>query len=79
MLLFRPPSDESVAKYQAPGTLPVLSEKQETMVNTEGPELEGPATEITRELQNGMSGKAQLSAYFIIAAAAFGLISDGCE
>lgn len=79
MLVFRPPSDESVAKHQAPATLPVLSEKQETLGITEVPEPEGLTTERTGELEDGMSRKAQLSAYFIIAAAAFGLISDGCE
>ena len=29
--------------------------------------------------ESGLSRKARLSAYFTIAAAAFGLISDGCE
>lgn len=36
------------------------------------------AEEITREAHN-LTRKESMSAYFTIAAAAFGLISDGCE
>lgn len=56
------------------------AEKQEAMqIVNEVLESESKATKRSGRLKDGMNRKAQLSAYFIIAAAAFGLISDGCE
>ena len=57
-----------------------FSEKQETVdVLIEVPKLDSSGTENSGESHIRMCRKQQLSPYFIIAAAAFGLISDGCE
>lgn len=42
-------------------------------------DAEKKITERSAGQESGLSKKAQLSAYFTIAAAAFGLISDGCK
>ena len=63
-------ASESATKHQTSqivSEVPALNDKRTA------------AEENTARQETGLSKKARLSAYFTIAAAAFGLISDGCE